>query len=468
MADAPKEIPQEIKAYLIKAEDAFKKHNYDYAIELYNNALELDKTINLTRHYLHITKIKMAQENPPSFIALGLNKAKGQAIVLKAKKLESRDKMNEAIDEYEKALSVDSLNTKTLCRMGGLFDQLDNREAAIMTLQEALMVNPDDLTALKELGRLFKEKEEFDKARQYFSHAQKLKPTDAEILQGLKDLSALQTIDRGGWQDQDTFRDKIIDKEKASELEIETRTSKSAEDIEYLIQSTKKQLDSEPENVSLLFKLAGSYKAKGSLVEAKEVYSQILTLKPQNEVALRNIEDINIKSLDVDLNKLKESLKTDPENTQIKQKIQEVENKQSLIHFDRIKNQVSKLPNDLALRFKYGMLLKQKGMLNEAISQFQEAVKDPSRRLDSLNIIGECFRDKGMFDLAVAQFKKALTLTGEINEKTKMIIYNLGTAYEKMGKHQEAVGEFKKIYEVDISYKDVAKKIEQAYQGHKE
>jgi len=32
-----------------------------------------------------------------------------------------------------------------------------------------------------------------------------------------------------------------------------------------------------------------------------------------------------------------------------------------------------------------------------------------------------------------------------------------------MGKTQEAVDEFKKIYEVDISYKDVAKKIEEAY-----
>ncbi len=468
MADAPKEIPQEIQAYLIKAEGAFKKHNYDYAIELYSNALESDKTINKIRHYLHISKIKNNRENPPSFIVLGLHKAKGQAIALNAKKLASQDKINEAIDEYEKSLSVNPLNTKTLCHMGDLFDQLDNKEAAIMTFQDALMVNPNELNALKELGRLFKEKEEFDKARQYYSHAQKLNPTDADILQGLKDLSALQTIDRGGWQDQDTFRDKILDKEKASELEIETRASKSAEDIEYLINSIKKNLASDPENVNLLFKLADSYKAKGFLAEAIEIYSQILKLKPENEVALRNIEDINIKSLEVDLNKLKESLKIDPENTQIKQKIQEVENKQNQIHCERIKNQVAKLPNDLALRFKYGMLLKQKGMLDEAISQFQEAIKDPSRRLDGLNIIGECFKDKGLLDLAVTQFKKALSLTGEVNEKTKMIIYNLGTAYEKMGKSQEAVEEFKKIYEVDISYKDVAKKIEQAYQGPKD
>jgi tetratricopeptide (TPR) repeat protein len=468
MAETPKEIPQEIKEYLVKAEDAFKKHNYDYAIELYSHALELDKTILETRHYLHITKIKKNQEAPPSFMAKGMNKAKGQAIALNARKLESQGKIKEAIDEYEKSLTADASTASTLCKMAALFNEQANTEAAAMTYQEALMINPDEITALKELGRLFKDKEEFDKARQYYSHAQRLSPNDMEINQGLKDLSALQTIDKGGWQNQDTFRDKIKDKDKASELEIETRASKSAEDLDVLISSTKKQLEKEPENVSLLFKLADSYKAKNSFAEAKEVYLQVLKLKPENDVALKNIDDIAIKTMDIELNKLKEALKADPENSQIKQQIDEIATKQNQIHFERIKGQVAKLPNDLALRFKYGMLLKEKGMLNEAISQFQEAVSDPSKRLDALNMIGECFRDKGMFDLAIAQFKKALSLTNEVNQKTKMILYNLGLAYEKMGKTQEAVEEFKKIYEVDISYKDVAKKIEEAYQGPKE
>jgi tetratricopeptide (TPR) repeat protein len=284
-----------------------------------------------------------------------------------------------------------------------------------------------------------------------------------DIMQGLKDLSALQTIDKGGWQNQDTFRDKIKDKDEASKLEIETRGAKSAEDAEYLINSTKKQLEADPENVSLLFKLADNYKAKNSLLEAREVYQNILKLKPNNDVALKNIDDIDSKLMEAELIKLNQQLKANPQDTETQKKIAEIENKKNALQFERLKDQVAKLPNDLALRFKYGMALKQKGMLNEAISQFQEAVKDPSRRLFSLNMIGECFQEKGMFDLAIAQYKKALSLTTEVNEKTKAILYNLGTAYEKMGKIQEAVEEYKKIYEVDISYKDVAKKIEQAY-----
>jgi tetratricopeptide (TPR) repeat protein len=460
-----KEIPAEIREYLNKAEDAFKKHNYDYAIELYTHALEIDGSINEIRHYLHIAKIKKMKENPPNVLTKGMKLAKGQTMALNARKLETQGKIKEAVKEYEKSLSADPMNAGTYCRMGDLFVELEDSEAAIMTFQEALLVDPDEVKALKELGRLLKEKEEFDKARQYYSHAQKLAPTDMDITQGLKDLSALQTIDKGGWQQQDTFRDKIADKDKAAELEIETRKTKSAEDVDYLINQTKKQLEAEPENVSLLFRLADNYKTKKDWGEAIKTYNRILELKPENDVALKNIDDINIKKMEADLINLQEALKKDPENEEVKAKIQDIENKKELIHFERVKDQVAKLPNDLALRFKYGLMLRQKGMLNEAISQFQEVVKDPSRRLDALNMLGECFMKKKMFDIAITQFEKAMNLNSDINNKTKAIIYNLGLAYEEMNKPDEAVKQFKKIYEVDISYKDVAKKIEEAYKG---
>jgi hypothetical protein len=45
----------------------------------------------------------------------------------------------------------------------------------------------------------------------------------------------------------------------------------------------------------------------------------------------------------------------------------------------------------------------------------------------------------------------------------KDVIYELGLLYEAMGNVEEAKNHFKQIYSVDIAYKDVAQKIEQAY-----
>ena len=41
----------------------------------------------------------------------------------------------------------------------------------------------------------------------------------------------------------------------------------------------------------------------------------------------------------------------------------------------------------------------------------------------------------------------------------------LGVVLEKMGKKEEAIEQFKQIYEVDISYKDVAAKVDAFYSG---
>jgi tetratricopeptide (TPR) repeat protein len=45
------------------------------------------------------------------------------------------------------------------------------------------------------------------------------------------------------------------------------------------------------------------------------------------------------------------------------------------------------------------------------------------------------------------------------------ITYALGSVLEKMGKKEEAIEQFKKIYEVDVGFKDVAKRVDDYYSG---
>ena len=52
-----------------------------------------------------------------------------------------------------------------------------------------------------------------------------------------------------------------------------------------------------------------------------------------------------------------------------------------------------------------------------------------------------------------------------MTDAKKEIIYELATAYEKMGDAEKAFNEFKEIYSADISYKDVSKKINDYYES---
>jgi hypothetical protein len=51
------------------------------------------------------------------------------------------------------------------------------------------------------------------------------------------------------------------------------------------------------------------------------------------------------------------------------------------------------------------------------------------------------------------------------DDEKKDLIYMLGSVFEKMGKKDEAIKQYEQIYEVDISYKDVAAKVEDHYSG---
>ena len=49
------------------------------------------------------------------------------------------------------------------------------------------------------------------------------------------------------------------------------------------------------------------------------------------------------------------------------------------------------------------------------------------------------------------------------DDEKKDLIYTLGCVLDKMGKKEEAIEQFKLIYEVDIGYRDVSKRVDDYY-----
>ena len=52
-----------------------------------------------------------------------------------------------------------------------------------------------------------------------------------------------------------------------------------------------------------------------------------------------------------------------------------------------------------------------------------------------------------------------------MDEEKKELLYQLGLVLDLMGKKDDAVEQYKLIYEVDIGYKDVAAKVDAYYSG---
>ena len=65
--------------------------------------------------------------------------------------------------------------------------------------------------------------------------------------------------------------------------------------------------------------------------------------------------------------------------------------------------------------------------------------------------------------MALSQFEKALEGTSTFNDQKKELVYLLASVHESQGRHEAAAALYKSIYEVDIGYRDIAKKVEGGY-----
>jgi tetratricopeptide (TPR) repeat protein len=70
-----------------------------------------------------------------------------------------------------------------------------------------------------------------------------------------------------------------------------------------------------------------------------------------------------------------------------------------------------------------------------------------------------------MNDVAARTLQSALKEKLVFDDEKKELIYALGVVLEKMGKKEEAIEQFKQIYEVDVEFKDVSAKVDAYYSG---
>jgi tetratricopeptide (TPR) repeat protein len=129
------------------------------------------------------------------------------------------------------------------------------------------------------------------------------------------------------------------------------------------------------------------------------------------------------------------------------------------------KKRVEHFPTDLQMRFELGQLYFAAGKVTEAIGEFQKSQNNPHRRVASLNYLAQCFARRKMFDMAARTLQNAIKEKPVLDEEKKDLLYNLGCVLENMGKKDDAIEQFKVVYEVDIAYKDVAEKVDRYYSG---
>ena len=114
---------------------------------------------------------------------------------------------------------------------------------------------------------------------------------------------------------------------------------------------------------------------------------------------------------------------------------------------------------DYQSHYDLGVAYKEMGLVDEAISEFQKALRGPDNRVRTYEAIGQCFIEKGQFQIAATILARALSEKHMDDDQLVGVLYLLGRAYEALGKPDEALPYYQRVFVVDIQFHDVADRL---------
>ncbi|HEY6116219.1 MAG TPA: tetratricopeptide repeat protein, partial [Candidatus Dormibacteraeota bacterium] len=114
---------------------------------------------------------------------------------------------------------------------------------------------------------------------------------------------------------------------------------------------------------------------------------------------------------------------------------------------------------DFQSHYDLGVAFKEMGLLDEAISEFQKALRAPEGKLRTSEALGVCFFEKGASVVAESILRRALELPSTGDQERLGILYWLARAIEEQGKAAEARELYGRVFAVDIRFMDVGARV---------
>ena len=114
---------------------------------------------------------------------------------------------------------------------------------------------------------------------------------------------------------------------------------------------------------------------------------------------------------------------------------------------------------DTDTHFDLGIAYKEMGLLDDAVGEFQLAMKNPSRECICHTMIGLCRIEQGRVTDGIAEFKKGLYADHKTDREELGLYFELGSAYEQLEDTREALYYYQKVAKRDETFRDVQERI---------
>jgi len=109
--------------------------------------------------------------------------------------------------------------------------------------------------------------------------------------------------------------------------------------------------------------------------------------------------------------------------------------------------------------YDLGVAFKEMGLLEEAIGEFQKALRSDDTRLQAAEALGLCFYERGQLQVAATVMRRAVD-TDPAGDDVKIgLLYWLGRCDEEQSKRAGALAYYERVFALDIKFQDVGERV---------
>ena len=115
--------------------------------------------------------------------------------------------------------------------------------------------------------------------------------------------------------------------------------------------------------------------------------------------------------------------------------------------------------DDATAHYDLGTAFKEMGLLDEAIAEYQQALRASADHLATYELLGQTFLEKGEPEAALRSLTRALDAPFEVEDELMGIYYYLGKSYEAVGNKDQALEFYDRVFSLDINFADVTERL---------
>lgn len=436
--------------HLAKAEEAERRRNYDFSIELYRQLLDLDPDLAEARAGLRRALAKRLESKGGGRWL----RAIGGAVPLgKAKALAKAGRHDAAAKALEDYLKGQPLDPAANLMLGQCLEAAGHLASARVVYEYVAEIDPKNPEGLKRAGAMLAAGGEPAGAIGFYERALAIDPRDQEALRARKDLAAETALGQAGLEDASHSREKMVGAEAQAQRERAKRLMHTPEELEAERVRLEGRFTEDPSDVDVQLELARVQEKLGDLEAALDLVERAHSYRQSDYDLTCRLGDLGAK---VRRRRIVLASKNGDEA-----EADRLERELSDFEIADHERRIGLRPSEFGLRVELARRLLRADRPDDALAQLQQPGGDPRQALEAGLLKARAFEAKRFPDLATSEFERVLAALPQADGRRKEILYTLGELALAENDRDRARAHFAAVFEIDITYRDVSRRMEE-------